>query len=82
MITEVDEWVKVGVVFSSGVVKPAWFMWRNQKYTVKETTYTWQEKTGETMLSFFSCSDGANLYELVFDSKYLSWKLSKVCSSE
>ena len=80
MTTEVDEWVKVGVVFSAGTAKPAWFMWRNQKHMIKETTYTWQEKVGETTLSFFSCSDGANLYELVFDSKQLSWKLSKVYS--
>jgi len=80
MITEIDERIKVGAVFSGGSARPAWFVWRARKYVVTEITYTWQEKIGERTLSFFSCGDGINLYELVFDSKKLSWKLRKVCS--
>ncbi len=74
-----SEKVVVGAVFGSGSrVQPAWFIWKGQKFRVKETTYSWMEKRGSAMLHHFAVTDGADLYELVLDNISLSWKLERI----
>lgn len=57
-------------------IKPVWFDWRNRQYRIREVCYSWQEKTGDTLLLHFSVHDGEALYELVFNAKEQVWILA------
>ena len=89
MIMEISETVKVGAVFSAeggsasggkGIRKifPKWFVWEGRKYSIKEINYTWKDLLGTEDLYCFSVTDGANSYELSFNSKRVVWVLNKV----
>ena len=78
MTTEINEKIRVGVVFDNDSIKPKWFIWNNNKYDIKKTTYTWQSKRGEMPLLHFSVTDGASLFELTLNQKTFSWMLEKI----
>jgi hypothetical protein len=46
--------------------------------TGREVTCTWQEREGEATLLRFAVSDGANLFELSFNSANRIWSLAAV----
>lgn len=70
------ESVRVAAVFTPGrAIRPVWFDWNRKKHTVVETTYSWREKSGETILIHFAVADGQALYELVYDTHNQSWTL-------
>jgi hypothetical protein len=73
----IREDVRVAVIFGPGnSIRPVWFDWRRRKYEVREVTYTWQEREGEATLLRFAVSDGANLFELTFNSVNRIWSLA------
>jgi len=74
----VEEGIRVGVAFDSRRVRPVWFRWKNRYYRVKATTYTWSTSHGAARLHHYSVTDGANTYELKFNTSTLEWTLSKV----
>jgi len=74
----IDERIAVGAVFQDNVVKPRWFIWNNRKYEVKEITFRWKNRVGADVFSYFSVSDGNNLYQLSLSQKHLLWTLEKV----
>lgn len=77
-LKELDQTIKVGVVFKGDQVIPKWFTWENRKYDLKEVNYTWRDRQGSEELYCFSVTDGANNYELAFNSRRMVWKLTKV----
>ncbi len=78
MITELNEPIEVGAIFRRGGIRPVWFLWKGRKYGVREITYRWKERAGESWRHSFSVFDGANTFELVYDSKTLEWRLGRV----
>ena len=78
MLTEINESIEVGVIFSKGGPRPVWFLWQGRKYSVQRLAYHWKEKVGEDTLHYFSVFDGMNTFELRYDSKLLRWKLGRV----
>lgn len=78
MITEIGEPIEVGVVFKEAGPRPVWFVWKGRKYPVERVTYRWKEKSGDSWHYCFSVFDGANTFELIYDSKLLQWKLGRV----
>ena len=77
MTTEINEKIRVGVVFDNSRIKPKWFVWNNNKYDIKETTYTWQSTRGEMPLLHFSVTDGKTLFELTLNRKTFGWMLER-----
>jgi hypothetical protein len=76
---KIRENIRVAVIFGPGNrVAPVWFDWRRRKHTVKEVTYSWRERRGEETTLHFTVSDGANLYELAYDTANLLWSLAAV----
>ena len=76
---QIREEIRVAVIFGPGNrVAPVWFDWRRRKHTVKEVTYTWQERQGEKTILRFAVSDGADLYELAYDTASQLWTLTAV----
>lgn len=78
MSTEVREPIKVGAVFESGAVKPAWFIWNSRRYQVSEVTMRWQTQEGKASILHLSVTDGGNLFELTFNQQSLVWELAAV----
>lgn len=78
MVEVIDEPIDVSAIFRNGRIKPLSFIWNRERYEIKEVTYTWNDRQGEARLFYFSVSDGANLYELCFNSKTMDWKLNRV----
>ena len=78
MGTQVNEAVKVGVVFDRGAVRPAWFIWAGRRYAVREVTQRWQTKEGRSPILHLGVTDGANGFELAFNQETLSWSLAAI----
>jgi len=71
----------ISVVASFGMpyrIKPVRFRWSGKLFEVKEVTYAWETKEGQTKIHHFSISDGKTLYELSFNTMSLLWRLEKV----
>jgi len=71
----------ISVIASFGLpykIRPVKFKWNGRLFEVKEITYSWQTKEGQTKVYHFSISDGKTLYELSFDTVSLLWKVEKV----
>lgn len=70
--------VRVAVIFQPGVqAKPIWFELNNRQHKIKEVTYYWTDRVGDTPLQHFAVTtegDGS-LYELVFNTSDMSWSL-------
>ena len=76
MVKKVEESVVVAAIFGrKPLLKPVWFIWRNQQYPIHKITYSWVNKEGRAKLYHFSVSDGVNLYELCYNSERLTWQL-------
>ena len=83
MITEIDEPIKVGVVFGANCIggkkiKPVWFIWKEKQYHIKEVTYAWTNKEGSASVHYFSVTDGQNLYEISYNAETMVWVLMAV----
>ncbi len=79
MINNINERVKVGAVFGDNFdIKPVWFIWQNQKYSINSITYRWSSRKGREALQHFSVTDGVNLYELCYNTGSSIWTLAKV----
>jgi hypothetical protein len=71
----------ISVVASFGLpykIRPVRFKWNGKFFEVKDITYAWQTKEGQTKIYHFSVSDGKTLYELSFDTSSLLWRLEKL----
>ncbi|HET6465075.1 MAG TPA: hypothetical protein VFH55_05625 [Nitrospiria bacterium] len=79
MITAIGEPVKVGAVFDpEQTLQPKWFVWNHRKYSVDRVTFSWKVRDGQRVFHHFAVTDGANLYELTYESATLSWRLMAV----
>lgn len=71
----------ISVIVSFGLpykIRPMKFKWNRKLFEVKEITYTWETREGQTRCYHFSVSDGKTLYELSFDTTSLLWRLEKL----
>ena len=71
----------VHVIASFGLpykIKPIRFKWSGRLLEIKEITYFWKSKEGQSTIYHFSVSDGKTLYELSFDTTSLIWKLENL----
>ena len=79
MIAPINECVKVGAVFGNGKkIKPVWFKWNSKQHHIKSITYTWTSRQGRAVIHHFSVTDGANLYELRYNTENSVWELANV----
>ncbi|MDH5186318.1 MAG: hypothetical protein OEZ20_05665 [candidate division WOR-3 bacterium] len=65
-------------VYPHKKLKPLSFIWRQREYDVKDLTYVWHNKKGETDYYYFAVSDGINIFELVYNVKTFDWILNKI----
>jgi hypothetical protein len=70
--------IKVGAIFKDSDIIPKWFIWEGRKYNVKSIDYTWNDRQGQEKIVRFSVSDGANTYELAYNTARMNWTLDNV----
>lgn len=76
---DVGENISVIASFSQTCrIKPLRFRWSGRLFEVREITYLWKVREGQTEIYHFSVTDGRSLYELTFDTKSLLWRLEKL----
>lgn len=78
MPVQIYEPISVVVVFSHGTLKPILFRWQNKKITIDRISFHWQTNEGTSKLLHFSAVVGQDVYELVFNSKELTWRLEQI----
>jgi hypothetical protein len=79
MVETIGEPVDVFVLFCNGRLSPRVFMWSGRRYIIREVTASWSSYEETAKLFCFSVlTDGANLYELVYNSRTIMWCLASV----
>ena len=71
----------ISVIASFGLpynIRPVKFKWSGRLMPVKDITYSWKTREGESVLYHFSVSDGKTLYELSFNAASLVWRLENL----
>jgi hypothetical protein len=75
----ITERIKVAAVFAPGCpIRPVWFEWRSRRHAVQELSYFWKDRAGNATRLHFAVSDGANLFELMYDAADQNWTLEGV----
>lgn len=71
--------IRVATVFEpGGKIRPVWFELNRQRHQIRQTTYTWRDRVGETTFLHFAVSDEANLFELTYNTADHTWILNGV----
>jgi hypothetical protein len=66
--------IRVAVIFSpGGKITPKWFEMDHRKHEIREITFHWRDKVGDTTLLIYSVTDGEALYELVYNTRDQTW---------
>ena len=80
MYENINQKIPAAVLFGTGFqdVNPLKIRWQGRDYTIVHIDYKHKLRQGNKILYYFSCSDGANFFELCFDATELSWTLNKV----
>lgn len=77
MAVEIDETIRVAVVFNRGEVHPVWFDWNGRQVRIREVAFSWQTREGRSVILHFSVTDGRGLYEILYNRDTLEWRLGK-----
>jgi hypothetical protein len=78
MSVRIHEPIAVAVIFSNGSIKPRYFLWHEKKIVIESVSFMWKTMVGAANLLHFTVTSERTLYELVFDTKALTWKLEQV----
>jgi hypothetical protein len=71
----------ISVIASFGLpyrIRPVRFNWSGRLFEIKEITYTWKTREGKKNMYHFSVTDGGSLYELIFETDSLIWRLENL----
>lgn len=75
----VGQLVKVVATFDPAYkVRPVKFKWAGRVVKVAEITYVWRSKEGRKEIFHFALTDGSALYELIYDTETLLWRLENL----
>lgn len=71
--------IRVGVVHGpGGRIQPVWFDLDRRKYSIREITNSWRERSGTVECVHFHVTDDQALYELIYNLTSGCWSLQQV----
>jgi len=77
---DVFEKIDVISLFRNGKLVPLKFKWNERTYSIRKINGSWVCDEGINRLYHYSVtSEGPDCFEIVFDSRNMSWELSRVC---
>lgn len=80
MDTEIDEFIETACLFSSGQIKPLFFLWQKKLYQIQKIVFQFHKKIGREKVFYFSVETKTNACQLEFNSEKQTWKLLKIFS--
>jgi hypothetical protein len=80
MAEKLNEPVEVWAGFAKGKLTPLRFCWRGRAYPIRQTEFTHCTNQGSVRYYFFSVAAPGALYQLVFNSRNLTWRLTGIDS--
>jgi len=80
MDTEIDEFIETACLFSSGQIKPIFFLWQKKLYQIQRIVFQFTKKIGREKVFYFSVETETNTCQLEFNSEKQTWKLLKIFS--
>jgi hypothetical protein len=72
---DINEAIRIAVVFSPRGLRPVWFDWRGRQIWVRDVAFSWRTMQGRANIIHYSVTDGQGLYELSFNQDSMAWKL-------
>ena len=80
MYETINEKVDVVAIFGQGFqdAKPFKIRWGPREFKIKKIGYMHSKKDGNKTIHIFSCTDGAQFFELRFDPIDLSWFIGRI----
>jgi hypothetical protein len=78
---QLNERIDCLAYFKNAKIYPRLFIWKNKTYKIRKITYNWQERRGQEIISYFSVSTGANLYQISFNNTTYGWRIDKIIST-
>lgn len=75
---EINEKVKVAIIFGDKGAIPVWFEWKGKKNKIEKISYVWKEKNGQMLLIHYSVLSNNVLYHLVWDKEKMIWFINGV----
>ncbi len=77
-ITEINEPIKVGVIFGSGQATIRWLTWKGRKILIEKVTFSWKTADGAKEVRKFALSNGSEVFEVAFYPADFLWYLEKI----
>ncbi len=82
MIAEIAANIRVIAEFGPKGIRPRLFIWERRRHTVNKITADWEEREGAHRRLYFAVqteeSGEANVYELAFSTRDLTWALTRI----
>ncbi|MDD5116621.1 MAG: DUF6504 family protein [Candidatus Omnitrophica bacterium] len=73
-----NERIEVMVLFRNSGIFPRSFNWRGRQYRVETVIYSWQERVGQALISYFSVLSSSQLYQISFNNSTFRWQVDKL----
>lgn len=73
-----NEKIEVLAYFKQARIFPQSFFWHSKEYKIDNITYTWQERLGQALISYFSVACAGQLYQISFNNTSLRWQIDKI----
>ena len=82
MTTDINDPIKVAVIFESQNIRPVWFVWRGNKIIIKKIISRWEQRKGLHKTVYYSITDGYSLFAIGMESGSFLWFLRAVSDYE
>lgn len=73
-----NEPIEALVYFKHAKIFPRSFTWNNRQYQIETITYNWQERLGQSLVSYFSVLCAGQLYQISFNNSTFRWQIDKI----
>jgi hypothetical protein len=79
MIEAIHDPIEVITLFTAGRMKPIRFRWKGKTVKVAKVTGDWARNEGQNKIHYFAIlADNADYYEIRYDSREMTWQLTRV----
>jgi len=75
---DLNERIECLAWFKQAKIYPRAFIWKGKTYKIRKITYSWQERLGQAIISYFSVSTGFDLYQISFNNTSYGWRIVKI----
>ncbi len=79
MIESIHDPIEVITMFTAGRMKPIRFRWKTKTVKIAKVTGDWVRHEGQNKIHYFALlADNADYYEIRYDSREMTWQLTRV----